>query len=171
MGEVYTSMRSMEDMMRTLIRSNGSKVVSASIPSDPDRPLPATLDGWVQTATAPQEMITARHNRTASPAPFAVEEDEYEREEEDIMDAATIKNIMIRDEDERLRQESLSYATTRANPTHEGQARDPEALARQLMKRLGAPIPTQRGNLLQEFPDPVHLGYCTEAEARHLFDL
>jgi hypothetical protein len=40
-----------------------------------------------------------------------------------------------------------------------------------LFKRLGVPIPTPRGDLLHDFPDPVQLGYCTEEEGQHLFDL
>lgn len=160
----------MEDMIRVLVDSSTKVSTTSSIASLTT--LPTTLDEWV----------TSTSNAIGVPVPDVPDvppprADSSEEDDDYLVDAAngaSMKQIIYHDEEERLRrQESLSSpGGTGTGPSpNERRESDTHMRARLARREKNNPIPTQRGDLLQEFGDPVLLGYLTEQEGRHLFDL
>ncbi|WOO78134.1 uncharacterized protein LOC62_01G001684 [Vanrija pseudolonga] len=170
MDQVQTSMRNMEDMIRVLVDSSAKvSTAASSVASLTNTTLPTTLDEWVSsTSNAVVPVPDA-----AAPPPRA---DSSEEDDDYLVDAAngaSMKQIIYHDEEERLRrQESLSSPGTGTGPSpNERRESDTMRAMRLARREKNNPIPTQRGDLLQDFADPVLLGYLTEQEGRHLFDL
>ena len=85
-----------------------------------------------------------------------------------------MKQIIYRDEEERLRQEN--WTDLAANRTSiENVAAAPLSGMRSmedgLHRKSRRPVPMRRGNLGASQPDPVAAGFCSEDQGRHLLNL
>ncbi|ORY28943.1 hypothetical protein BCR39DRAFT_180451 [Naematelia encephala] len=183
MGKVHNGMLHMEKLLRRLVDEDSSK--TSSSPVDWHAPLPTTLDEWVDS-NIPSNPTTLFQGPSLS---VQIEEptidDLQERssngdvsrrgEEEDDDDdflleaamGAPMRDLLHKDEDERLRQETHPFSMISSTISAESSWRTNT----NLIKRIHEPIPTQRGDLLQSYPDPIDLGFCTEEEGRRLFGL
>lgn len=200
MDEVQKGMRNMQNMLRILVEQGSSNTpdsvggLGRVRPATLDEWVHSTaspLNRVASSDTVDTEPHTALHAVThhdhgsvplfASTHPVMAHDsntasgEDYEKEDEEFLLAAAagagLKHFMHRDEEERLRQESLASPLGGSKPSPKGKGRGATESMGRLFKRLGVPIPTPRGDLLHDFPDPVQLGYCTEEEGQHLFDL
>ena len=137
--------------------------------------IPSTLQDWVQNPALQSVAPTI-------PSPNAIprsrkERNMDDRSEEDVLltDAAiggSMRDMLYRDEEERLRLErapSLSNGfgavSVPSSPVRTGLSGSVRA------RNSDVPLPARRGDALSSFPDPVDLGYCTEAEGKYLFEM
>lgn len=188
---VHSSMRNMEAMIRRLVEPGGSNKSSEGGALD----VPRTLDEWVLSSGGSYDQpvpsgvagaalpdVVSRQVRTVeagaqhpqSPGPH-LEQDDHDQDNDDfLLDAATgapMKDILYRDEEERLRQESMLPTHTRPRVNLVDKGRSADTRVHDPFRRIGVPIPVQRGDRLRDFPDPIQLGHCSEQEGRRLFDL
>ena len=137
--------------------------------------LPSTLQDWVQypalqsvapTIPSPNAILRSRKERNMD-----------DRSEEDVLltDAAiggSMRDMLYRDEEERLRLErapSLSNGFGAVSvPSSPVELIGLSGSVR--ARNSDVPLPARRGDALSSFPDPVDLGYCTEAEGKYLFE-
>jgi hypothetical protein len=180
MDAVQKNMRHMESMIRRLVESGSSTQSSEGGAIH----APRTLDEWVLSAAGSHDgpvqggvaggglpeivsrqvrIIQSEAHPPQSPGP-PVDADEHDQDNDDfLIDAAhgaPMKDILYRDEEERLRQESMLHTQGGSRLSLAGTGRYPQARERDPFRRIGVPIPIQRGDRLRNLSDPIQLGYC-----------
>lgn len=191
MDAVQKSMRHMETMIRRLVEPGSSRQSSEggalhaprtldewvlSTAGSHDGPVPGSVAGGGLTEIVSRQVRTPQYEAHSpqSPGPPVDPDDQDQDNDDFLIDAAhgaPMKDILYRDEEERLRQESMLHMQHGSRVSLADTGGYPQARERDPFRRVGVPIPVQRGDRLRSFSDPIQLGYCTEDEGRRLFDL
>lgn len=176
MDRMQSSFQQIVDMLRKS-NNRAEQTTSTSSPGvlrTPSALLPR-IPGWVQDSEARHRDPASRGRTTTlscgSPIPMADPMTLSEDGSEDdflLGPGVAMKDLIYRDEEERLRHEGHRFLNA-GRPS--GRTRSPDPLFSSGSKRIGLPIPTRRGDLLQMHLDPVDMKLCTEDEGRRLFDL
>lgn len=175
MTTVQKSMRHLEEMMSKVVDSVSPQAAS----SVPVTSATSSLLPYNGTFVPAETSISPLSQAPIHPAILQItpeptgarstNNEPYEEEDDFLIDAGTgapMKSLLYQDEEARLRHERRSQSIS-AGPA----PNEPLGTEVAYAQRPEIPIPTRRGQLLQSFPDPVDLGYCTESEGRHMFDL